>query len=108
MSSIPLSTGQKQLFCLARALLVKHTSSILLLDEATSNVDSHTDALMQEIIKEEFQAHTVLGVAHKLDTVMGFDAVAVLDSGRLVEFGPPHELRGREGGVFRRLWESRM
>lgn len=108
-SEIPLSHGQKQLFCLARALLRKDSSSILVLDEATSNVDSHTDALMQQIIREEFARHTILAVVHKLDTVVeGFDRIAVLERGRLVEFDSPRELLARRGGVFRGLWDSRM
>lgn len=108
MSDIPLSHGQKQLLCLARALLRKDASSVLVLDEATSNVDAHTDALMQRIIREEFAAHTVVAVVHKLDTVVkGFDRILVLERGSLVEFGRPRELLAKPGGVFRGLWDSR-
>ncbi|EED18831.1 multidrug resistance protein, putative [Talaromyces stipitatus ATCC 10500] len=90
MKTQPLSHGQQQLFCLARALMRK--SKILVLDEATSNVDGATDQLMQKIIRTEFKEHTIITVAHRLDTIMDSDMVAVLDGGRLVEFGPPQEL----------------
>jgi ATP-binding cassette subfamily C (CFTR/MRP) protein 1 len=96
----PLSHGQQQLFCLARALMLK--SKILVLDEATSNVDGETDQLMQRIIRSEFKEHTIITVAHRLDTIMDSDVVAVLDGGRLVEFGPPQELLGRES-LFREM-----
>lgn len=94
MKTQPLSHGEQQLFCLARALMRK--SKILILDEATSNVDGATDQLMQKIIRTEFKEHTIITVAHRLDTIMDSDMVAVLDSGRLVEFGPPQELLGTE------------
>lgn len=108
ISSIPFSHGQKQLFCLARAILRKGDSKILVLDEAMANVDSDTDALMQEIIEREFEGYTVLAVVHKLDTVVGgaFDRVAVMDKGLLVEFGMPGELL-EANGVFRGMWDSR-
>lgn len=106
MSTIPLSAGQKQLFCLARAILKSTESPILVLDEATSNVDHHTDELMQRVIREEFQGKTVVAVVHKLDTVMDFDKMAVLDGGRLVEFDSPTNLTGKVEGIFRALWDS--
>jgi ATP-binding cassette subfamily C (CFTR/MRP) protein 1 len=108
ISSIPFSHGQKQLFCLARAILRKSDSKILVLDEAMASVDGHTDALMQDIINREFEGYTVLAVVHKLDTVVGgaFDKVAVLDKGELVEFGKPGELLDAQG-VFRELWDNR-
>jgi ATP-binding cassette, subfamily C (CFTR/MRP), member 1 len=90
MKSQPLSQGQQQLFCLARAMLRK--SKILILDEATSNVDSETDALMQQIIREVFAQNTIITVAHRLKTISDSDMVAVLHEGKLVEFGPPGEL----------------
>ena len=100
MKSQPLSQGQQQLFCLARAMLRK--SRILLLDEATSNVDGETDALMQLIIRKEFAQHTIITVAHRLNTISDSDMVAVLHEGKLVEFGPPGELLDRPS-MFREL-----
>jgi ATP-binding cassette subfamily C (CFTR/MRP) protein 1 len=100
MKSQPLSQGQLQLFCLARAMLRK--SRILLLDEATSNVDSETDTLMQLIIRKEFAQHTIITVAHRLNTISDSDMVAVLHEGKLVEFGPPGELLDRPS-MFRDL-----
>ena len=93
MKSQPLSQGQQQLFCLARAMLRK--SKILILDEATSNVDSETDALMQQIIREVFAQNTIITVAHRLKTISDSDMVAVLHEGKLVEFGSPGELLQR-------------
>lgn len=100
MKSQPLSQGQQQLFCLARAMLRK--SRILLLDEATSNVDGETDALMQLIIRKEFAQHTIITVAHRLNTISDSDMVAVLHEGKLVEFGPPGELLDKPS-MFRDL-----
>jgi ATP-binding cassette, subfamily C (CFTR/MRP), member 1 len=104
MRSLPLSQGQQQLFSLARALLMQPSRGrVVLLDEATSNVDSETDTLMQMLMRDEFREHTVITVAHRLDTIMDSDVVLVLDAGRLVEAGPPSELAVREGGAFRAL-----
>jgi ATP-binding cassette subfamily C (CFTR/MRP) protein 1 len=100
MKSQLLSQGQQQLFCLARAMLRK--SKILILDEATSNVDGETDALMQRIIREVFAQHTIITVAHRMNTISDSDMVAVLHEGKLVEFGPPGELLQRPS-MFRDL-----
>lgn len=97
----PLSQGQQQLFCLGRAMLRKGMK-ILVLDEATSNVDKETDQVMQKIIREEFRAQTIITIAHRLDTIMDSDRIAVFDSGRLVEFDRPGALLGRES-VFKTL-----
>ena len=89
--------GQKQLLCLARALLRRN--KILVLDEATSNVDMETDAFIQQTIREKFGDTTVITVAHRLDTIADYDVVMVMDSGRVVETGSPWELIER-GGLF--------
>ena len=105
MKTLSLSQGQKQLFCLARAILRRDSCAILALDEATSNVDHHTDELMQQVIRKEFHGKTVLAVAHKLNTVTDFAKIAVMDRGVLVEFDAPDVLMRKEGGSFRELWE---
>jgi len=84
------SHGQRQLFCLARAMLRK--GKIIVLDEATSSVDRKTDELMQRIIREEFKDHTIIAVAHRLDTILDFDRIAVLDRGALKECDTPANL----------------
>jgi ATP-binding cassette subfamily C (CFTR/MRP) protein 1 len=101
MMSNPLSQGQGQIFCLARAMLrTKAEGSrgrgILVLDEATSNVDAETDQLIQKLIREEFGGYTIITVAHRLDTIRDSDWVAVLDGGRLVEWGRPEVVLGKE------------
>ena len=101
-----LSLGQRQLICLARALLRK--SRILVLDEATSSVDSKTDQEVQATIRREFveKGVTVITVAHRLDTVLGYDNIAVLGDGELVEYGPPSELVRIPGGELQRLVQA--
>lgn len=99
-----LSHGQRQLFCLARAMLRK--SKILVIDEATASVDLRTDEWMQEIIEREFVGCTVIAVAHRLQTIRHYDSIAVFEGGRVVEAGEPEELLGVEGGRFRALWEA--
>jgi ABC-type multidrug transport system fused ATPase/permease subunit len=92
LQNAPLSHGQSQLFGLARALLLKGRSRILLLDEATSNVDAGTDELMQRIIRDEFPQHTIITIAHRLDTIRDADIIVVLDKGMMVEIGAPDDL----------------
>ena len=98
-SGANLSQGQKQLLCLARAILSR--PRLLLLDEATSAVDMSTDALIQRSIREDFANTTLLVVAHRLSTVADFDRILVMRDGVAVEFGSPKELLGREDGVFK-------
>ncbi|XP_019850009.1 PREDICTED: multidrug resistance-associated protein 4-like isoform X2 [Amphimedon queenslandica] len=99
-----LSVGQRQLFCLARALLQSNT--ILILDEATANVDMETDAIIQQVIREQFSNCTVLTIAHRLDTVMDSDRIMILRSGELVEFDVPHILLSQSSSYLSKLVEQ--
>ncbi|XP_058536855.1 multidrug resistance-associated protein 1 isoform X1 [Ochotona princeps] len=90
-----LSVGQRQLLCLARALLRK--TKILVLDEATAAVDLETDDLIQSTIRTQFNDCTVLTIAHRLNTIMDYNRVIVLDKGEVRECGPPSELLQQKG-----------
>nr|XP_034300520.1 multidrug resistance-associated protein 4 isoform X1 [Crassostrea gigas] len=96
-----LSVGQRQLVCLARAIL--RQNNILVLDEATANVDHNTDRLIQETIRSRFKNCTVLTVAHRIHTIMDSSRVMVLNQGKLVEFDTPYQLLQIEDGFFRNL-----
>ncbi|KAM7536464.1 hypothetical protein Aperf_G00000087126 [Anoplocephala perfoliata] len=93
-----LSQGQRQLIGLARALLRR--SRILVLDEATAAVDPLTDQLIQQAVRKEFASSTVLTIAHRLNTILDYDRILVLDAGRLVEIGTPKELAKRTDSMF--------
>ncbi|GMJ00772.1 ATP-binding cassette C9, multidrug resistance-associated protein 9 [Hibiscus trionum] len=95
------SVGQRQLFCLGRALLKK--SSILVLDEATASVDSATDGVIQEIIHQEFKDRTVVTIAHRIHTIIDNDLILVLSDGRVAEFETPAKLLEREDSLFSKL-----
>lgn len=97
------SHGQRQLFCLARAILRK--SKVVILDEATSSVDTKSDELMQEVIRKEFSDCTIIAVAHRLNTIMDFDRIALLSGGKLLEFDTPQALLERPS-AFRDLYNS--
>ncbi|KAJ9640194.1 hypothetical protein H2204_003419 [Knufia peltigerae] len=128
-----LSQGQKQLFGVARAILKTSipaatmataaihgrsvqrpedgagpatAGKVVLLDEATSNVDRETDAFMQRVIREEFATHTMIVVAHRLDTILDSDRIAVLDGGRLRELDTPRALLARRDSAFSALYRS--
>ncbi|XP_077528196.1 multidrug resistance protein mrp-7-like [Haemaphysalis longicornis] len=93
-----LSAGQRQLLCLARALL--RTPRVLLLDEATSRLDGDTDRLIQQTLKEGFTASTVLTVAHRLHTVLHCDRILVMTEGRIAELGSVGELAANPTSIF--------
>ncbi|KAL7841862.1 hypothetical protein SRHO_G00255530 [Serrasalmus rhombeus] len=92
------SVGQRQLLCLARALLRK--SRILILDEATAAVDLETDNLIQTTIRREFAHCTVLTIAHRINTILDSSRVMVLDAGKIVEFDSPATLLQKQGQFF--------
>jgi ABC-type multidrug transport system fused ATPase/permease subunit len=99
-----LSQGQRQLLCLARAIVSR--PKIMILDEATSAVDMATDTLIQRSIREEFGDSTLLVIAHRLSTIADFDKILALDGGRAIEFGTPKELIQASDGVFRSMIEK--
>nr|RBQ93412.1 hypothetical protein FVER53263_06312 [Fusarium verticillioides] len=100
-----LSHGQKQLFFLARAVLRKNDGKIVLLDEATSSVDQKTEETIKAVIESEFKDHTVVFITHRLDTIIDFDRVVVMDKGCVVELGKPKSLLA-SGVKFKALWAS--
>lgn len=95
-----LSVGQRQLVCLARALL--RQPAILILDEATASVDYETDRLIQEAIRAEFRG-TSLTIAHRLNTVMDSDRIVVLEAGKIAEQGRPSEMLENLDGYLSRM-----
>jgi ABC-type multidrug transport system fused ATPase/permease subunit len=111
MNAGKLSAGQRQLMSLGRAVLRRRIRArnlgmggggsdggILLLDEVSSSVDRDTERVMQQIIRAEFKKYTVIAVSHRLDMIMDFDKVIVMDTGEIVEVGNP-EMLAREAGT---------
>ncbi|XP_044727742.1 ATP-binding cassette sub-family C member 4-like [Chrysoperla carnea] len=98
------SIGQRQLICLARAILKQN--KILVLDEATANVDQLTDALIQQTIREKFRTCTVITIAHRLNTIMDSDKVLVMDAGQMVDFDHPRKLLENKNGIFYKLYQE--
>ncbi len=100
---ITLSTGQKQLLALARAL-VQNPDILLILDEATANVDTESEQLIQEALKRLMKGRTSIIIAHRLSTIRGVDRIIVMRNGRKIEEGSHAELI-RQEGYYRRLYE---
>lgn len=97
-----LSQGQRQLLCLARALL--KAPKVLLMDEATASIDYATDAKIQDTIR--LIKNTTITIAHRLQTIIDYDKVLVLDKGEVKEFGHPYELVSKQDGIFRGMCQS--
>ncbi|KTF77599.1 hypothetical protein cypCar_00047250 [Cyprinus carpio] len=95
------SVGQRQLVCLARAILRKNR--ILIIDEATANVDPRTDELIQKTIRDKFKECTVLTIAHRINTIIDSDRILVLDAGRIHEYDAPHVLLQNQNGIFYKM-----
>ncbi|GIX67437.1 multidrug resistance-associated protein 1, partial [Caerostris extrusa] len=93
-----LSVGQRQLVCLARALLRK--TKVLILDEATAAVDVETDELIQSTIRTQFSDCTIITIAHRLNTIIDYDKVIVLGKGEIVEMDKPENLLKKEDSIF--------
>ena len=113
MSAGTLSAGQRQLMSVGRAVLRRRNrarslqltddvsdSGILLMDEVSSNVDPESERVILDIIKAEFENYTVIAVSHRLEMIMSFDRVIVMDSGEIVEVGNPAVLAGKVGTRF--------
>lgn len=95
---INISVGERQMICLARAIL--RENKIIVLDEATANIDPKTDQIIQHTIRNRFAECTVLTIAHRLHTIMDSDRVLVMDEGEAVEFDHPYVLLQDEYGCF--------
>ena len=97
-----LSIGEQQLICIARALL--RNNKIVIMDEATASVDYETETIIQNVVCEQMKEFTVLTIAHRIKTVLGYDKILVLDKGKVVECGHPKELLKNTNGMFYDLY----
>merc|ERR1712232_184840 len=98
------SVGERQLLNLARALLSQ--PKVLVLDEATASIDGETDAFIQKMLRTRLPNTTLVTIAHRLNTVMDYDYILVMDAGRASEFDSPANLLGKEGGIFSQLVDA--
>jgi len=101
-----LSQGQKQLMCIARALLKQ--AKVLIVDEGTSAVDPHTDELIQQVLREQVarRGTTVLAIAHRLQTILDFDRILVLGQGQVLEYDAPQRLMDNPQSIFAHMLQE--
>lgn len=104
IDSTHLSSGQKQIFCIARAIL--SPGRIVIMDEPTSGFDEHTEKLATELLRARLKGRTIISIAHQINTVMDSDLVMVIDHGTVSEMGAPRELLSRRG-MFWQLFRAK-
>eukprot|EP00828_Plagiopyla_frontata_P048252 TRINITY_DN9189_c0_g1_i2.p2 TRINITY_DN9189_c0_g1~~TRINITY_DN9189_c0_g1_i2.p2 ORF type:complete len:131 (+),score=17.01 TRINITY_DN9189_c0_g1_i2:148-540(+) len=97
-----LSIGQKQLLCIARAILKK--SKIIFIDEATANIDIKTEAVIQSALETVFKDCTVVTIAHRMNTIMSSDRILVMDNAQVIEDGKPAVLLQKQESFLKDLW----
>ena len=93
-----LSVGERQLICMVRAILRK--SKIIVMDEATSNIDYNTEKLIQKTILKILRGSTIITIAHRINTILDYDRIFVLDKGELIEEGTPRQLIDKKGNFY--------
>ena len=99
-----ISIGEKQLICIARAILKK--TKILIMDEATANIDVKTEEKIQKILNDTFKDCTIITIAHRIKTILNYDKILVLENGKIVEFDSPKILLGNKESNFYKLYEK--
>ena len=98
------SVGQRQLICIARAILRK--PKLLFLDEATASIDQETDELIQKTLRDTFKDITIVTIAHRINTVIDSDRILVLDDGKMAEFDSPKVLLADKTSMFSKLVDN--